>query len=296
MLQHQPEDLVVTVDAGTRLGELNRDLASSGQWVPIDASLEDDTVGGMVGAGLDAVYRARYGSLRDRALAIRVWTPRFGTIGTGARVVKNVAGYALGRLFWGSRGAFGVVTQVTLKVAPRPEAVAGWQLGDGPSPFHLVTDATTGPWAYQVSVKRSGQFQHFVQWHGSPAMIADWEAMLGPADSFADPALSPHLPYHVTGASTVVGARSLLLAASSAVEILVERQSGWFTAASDDREAIQAFAASAAEKGAVVASLTGLPVLTRPFPETLVSVYRRLRHEYDPESILFDPWIEDDGG
>jgi glycolate oxidase FAD binding subunit len=128
LISHRPRDMMVTVGAGMTVGALNEALIPHGQWVPALDRQAWDTMGGLVAAGFDSPYRAAYGSLAQRVVALRAWTPAWGEIQTGAGVVKNVAGYPLGRLFWGSRGAFGVITAMTLKVAPYPAETAVWRL------------------------------------------------------------------------------------------------------------------------------------------------------------------------
>lgn len=127
--QFSPPDLVVTVDAGMTLGHLAQLLTDAREWLPLGLPHEQqDTVGGAVNAGLDGYWRGRYGPLRDRLLAVTIWTPAFGVTRLGAPVVKNVAGYNLPRLSWGTGGAFGIMLNATFKLEPLPTASVAWEV------------------------------------------------------------------------------------------------------------------------------------------------------------------------
>jgi FAD/FMN-containing dehydrogenase len=131
------EDLIVRVEAGATVAELNAQLASHRQWVPVGMPDEpDDTIGGLLATGLEGLWRGAYGRLADRVLAVSAWIPAFGVVHLGAPVVKNVAGYNLPRLFLGTDAVFGILLDVTLKLAPRPPMFATWE-----SPVACANDA-----------------------------------------------------------------------------------------------------------------------------------------------------------
>jgi glycolate oxidase FAD binding subunit len=118
---HRPEDLTIGVRAGTTLGEVRDQLAAYGQFLPLDAALpEVATIGGLVATGLAPVRRFRYGSIRDLVIGIEAALTDGSLCRGGGRVVKNVAGYDLCKLFTGSLGTLGVITGVNFKVQPRP--------------------------------------------------------------------------------------------------------------------------------------------------------------------------------
>lgn len=123
VVAYNPADLTVTVQAGMAFAELQRILARSGQFLPLDPpGWQQATVGGIVAAGLAGPLRLAYGSPRDLVLGLQVALVAGHTIRTGSRVVKNVAGYDLTKLFTGSLGTLGVITEVTFKVRPIPPA------------------------------------------------------------------------------------------------------------------------------------------------------------------------------
>ena len=122
IVDHVPEDLTVTVGAGMRFDALRVALGTHGQFLPLDPPhvARGATVGGIIAANSDGFGRYRYGGVRDLLLGVRAALPD-GTIGrAGGRVVKNVAGYDLNKLFIGSRGTLGVVVESTFKILPLP--------------------------------------------------------------------------------------------------------------------------------------------------------------------------------
>ncbi len=129
IVSYEPTELVVTVQAGTRLSELEALLAEQGQYLPFEPPhFSDDehqaTVGGMVAAGLSGPARASVGAVRDYVLGAQILNGRGELLTFGGTVMKNVAGYDVSRLLVGSLGVLGVITQVSLKVLPKPSAEA----------------------------------------------------------------------------------------------------------------------------------------------------------------------------
>ncbi|MDT7603054.1 MAG: glycolate oxidase binding subunit, partial [Acidobacteriota bacterium] len=125
IVEHSPADLVATVGAGLPLASLNAELAGAGQWLPLDPP--DDgraTVGGVVATGAAGAQAFAYGSPRAFVLGMSVVLSNGRVIKVGGRVVKNVAGYDLCKLFTGSYGTLGLITEITFKLRPRPEREA----------------------------------------------------------------------------------------------------------------------------------------------------------------------------
>ncbi len=115
-------DLYVTVGAGTPLAELELALAREKVWAPLASPWPEATVGGIVATNFNAPLRMRYGAIRDLLLAMTVVMPDGRVIRAGRPVVKNVAGYDLPKLFTGSHGTLGLITEVSLKLLPLPRA------------------------------------------------------------------------------------------------------------------------------------------------------------------------------
>jgi glycolate oxidase FAD binding subunit len=124
IVSYDPTELVVTARAGTTLGELEAVLDEAGQMLPCEPPSFGGraTVGGMVAAGLSGPRRPWSGAVRDFVLGCRVVTGHGKHLRFGGEVMKNVAGYDVSRLLAGSFGCLGLLTEVSLKVLPKPRA------------------------------------------------------------------------------------------------------------------------------------------------------------------------------
>ena len=122
IVRHEPADLVATAEAGVTLVDFQKQLAQAGQWLPIDPS--DDgraTVGGVIASGLGGPQSLGFGLPRSFVIGMRAVLADGRQIKAGGNVVKNVAGYDLCKLFTGSYGTLGFVTELTFKLRPLPE-------------------------------------------------------------------------------------------------------------------------------------------------------------------------------
>jgi len=126
ILDYEPTELVITARAGTSVAELQETLAGHGQYLAFEPPqfAPGGTVGGMVASGLSGPARASVGALRDFVLGVELINGKGELLRFGGQVMKNVAGYDVSRLMAGSWGQLGVITEVSLKVLPRPVAEA----------------------------------------------------------------------------------------------------------------------------------------------------------------------------
>ncbi|MGW4638709.1 FAD-binding oxidoreductase [Sphaerisporangium sp. NPDC004334] len=124
VLEHAAGDLVARVQAGVPTEALAGALASSGQELALDVPVEGATVGGTLAAATAGPRRLRYGTARDLLIGITVVLADGTVAHSGGKVVKNVAGYDLGKLFTGSLGTLGVITEATVRLHPLPAARA----------------------------------------------------------------------------------------------------------------------------------------------------------------------------
>ena len=123
MLEHEPGDLTAIVEAGIKLSDLQAYLGEHGQMLALDPP-GDPTVGACLAADLSGPRRHRYGAMRDLVIGVTIVLPGGMVASSGGKVVKNVAGYDLGKLFSGSRGRLGLIARVALRLHPRPAAQA----------------------------------------------------------------------------------------------------------------------------------------------------------------------------
>jgi glycolate oxidase FAD binding subunit len=125
VIEHDSANLTVSAQCGTTLNALQSAIAAHKQFVPIDAPLpERASIGGIVAANLNGPRRGCYGSVRDLVIGMKVILASGEQIKAGGKVVKNVAGYDMCKLFAGSLGTLGIISEVTLRVAPMPEQAA----------------------------------------------------------------------------------------------------------------------------------------------------------------------------
>ena len=124
VLEHAAGDLVAKVEAGVHLADLQAALAPAGQWLALDPPEPGATVGGVVAANASGPRRLRYGTVRDLIIGITVVLADGTVAHAGGKVVKNVAGYDLSKLFCGSLGTLGLIAEATFRLHPRPEAAA----------------------------------------------------------------------------------------------------------------------------------------------------------------------------
>jgi glycolate oxidase FAD binding subunit len=123
---YEPGDLVVTVQAGVKLTELQTELAKRNQWLPIDPPYAEATIGGILATNSSGPRRYGYGTMRDHLLGTRSVGADGVVTRSGGRVVKNVTGYDLHKLHIGAFGSLGIVTEASFKLRPRPEISAAF--------------------------------------------------------------------------------------------------------------------------------------------------------------------------
>ena len=122
VIEYVPADFVITAQSGVTLAQLREVTAPKGQWLALDPpAAAASTLGGALSADASGPHRYLYGTSRDLVVGIEAVLPRGDVIRSGGRVVKNVAGYDLKKLFLGALGSLGVITSVSLKLHAIPE-------------------------------------------------------------------------------------------------------------------------------------------------------------------------------
>jgi len=321
IVDHVPEDLTVTVRAGTSVAGLRDALASHGQFLPLDPPhvARGATVGGVVAANSNGFGRYRYGSVRDLLLGIRAALPD-GTIArAGGRVVKNVAGYDLNKLFVGSFGTLGVVVEATFKILPLPPVsrAASATFGSAAGAFgaaDALVRTSLRPTAVVVERSDPGRWQLVVAAAGESApveramtelgrvaashagtveAIADPETALGPLRELLDRSaggamlraslpLATQIAFADAAVGADPGARLVADAASGIVQVHLPDESAARRAADALLASARVLGGSARMERTVNGELDARSV---PEPGGAF-LMRRLKDAFDPRGIL----------
>ena len=177
IMLYEPEELVLTAKAGTPLAEIERTLAASNQHLGFEppylgplygTDAETETIGGALACNLAGSRRMAAGAARDHFLGLEVVTGYGELIKAGGRVVKNVTGYDVSKLFAGSYGTLGILTQVTVKVLPAPERQATVVVTglDDAEAIKLLRSAVTQPLEISGAV-------HLPEWAVADSAISE---------------------------------------------------------------------------------------------------------------------------
>ncbi len=155
IIEHEPADLIAVAQAGVTLRDFNAKLAENGQWLPLDPP--DDgraTLGGVVATGLGGAQQFGYGRPRGSVIGMKVVLADGSVIKMGGRVVKNVAGYDLCKLFTGSYGTLGIIVELNFKLRPRPECertvIVEGPIGELPAKARSIIAAGLFPVAAEI--------------------------------------------------------------------------------------------------------------------------------------------------
>jgi FAD/FMN-containing dehydrogenase len=155
IIEHEPADLIAIAQAGVPLTTFNQKLSESGQWLPLDPPDNGHaTLGGVVATGLGGPQQFGYGRPRGSVIGMTVVLADGSIIKAGGRVVKNVAGYDLCKLFTGSYGTLGIIAELIFKLRPRPAreatVVANGSIAQLLAAARAVLDARLFPVAVEL--------------------------------------------------------------------------------------------------------------------------------------------------
>ena len=195
VVEHAAGDLIAVVRAGTPLQDVQRALAAAGQQLALDSPLPGATVGGTVAVNTSGPRRMLYGTVRDLLIGVTVVRADGAVAKAGGKVVKNVAGYDLGKLIAGSYGTLGLITECVFRLHPLPAAEAYVTRSvDSAAEAGLLAATVLGaqlvPTALEIDAPADGGFTVGVLLQGVPAGVehraAHAEKLLGAGSSTSD--------------------------------------------------------------------------------------------------------------
>jgi glycolate oxidase FAD binding subunit len=297
VVEHAAGDLVVVVRAGTTLAELAAAVAPAGQQLALDAPDPAATVGGTVATAASGPRRLLYGSVRDLLIGITVVRADGAVAKAGGKVVKNVAGYDLGKLLTGSYGTLGIVTECAFRLHPVPSATAyvTRALDDVGRLAAAVRAAQVVPSAVEVDTAANA-FTVLLEGTrvGVDRRAEQVSRILGGATvSATPPAWWGRYPWD----AGTVGLK--LTAALSGVPVLLAAADGYpvrgsvgagvlYAAVPPDPAVVERLRAAATGAGgyAVVLACAGVEGLDRWGPVPGLDLMRRVKAQFDPEGRL----------
>jgi len=301
IVEHEPADLTVTCQAGITLGALRERLAATGQSVPLDPSLPAEaTVGGALAANAWGAYRLAYGTPRDFTIGMRVVTADGRITRAGGKVVKNVAGYDLCKLYIGSLGTLGVIVEATFKVRPLPRAERHLAF-DCDSPESACAAANE---AYRrglslsaatVSHQGEGRWLLGVHLEGMPAAVErsarELEALAGTPVATAGPAKEEAVALRLSTLPSALPSLLSRLATLTGVRLAAYPTAGVVRLAADDDALVEPALVIAEDAGATALIESCPPPLKAgrdvfgEAPDSL-PLMRSLKRQFDPHGTL----------
>ena len=286
LVSYEPAEMIAVVEAGMRIGELNRLLAEGGQEWPSDAPA-DATVGGVIASGASSVRRLKVGALRDTMLEAEVVTGDGRLVRSGARTVKNVTGYDIHKLVAGSLGTLAVIVQLALKVRPLPQARRTLRFQGGLDEARRALGSV--PAAAGALVTPAGIQLRLEGWHAevqeqAGAAADAIGATVGAGDDGPFPSEVPWGSKPVVAEVAVPPSRLELATVGEAWGALAGVGLAWVGLDRADGE-LDALRGRAREVGGITPVVKGQGGLGHepvPAPE----VHRRLKYSFDPNGVL----------
>ena len=289
-IAYDPGEMIAVVEAGMRVGELQRVLGEGGQEWAVDAPPQA-TVGGVIATGVSSLRRLRVGHVRDTVVELDLVTGDGRAVRSGARTVKNVTGFDIHRLATGSLGSLGAIVQVALKVRPLPQS-RRTLAHTGPGGLELGRELLHAvPAAAAVLASPDRVELRLEGWAAEvEALTASARAVVGDLDVLDDGAF-PARPIDdapiVVEAAVPPSRLASLLEGSNDWAALVGVGLAWVRLGDDRAGDVATVRARAVAAGGTARQIRGstpdgaaLPLL--PAPE----VHRRLQRAFDPAGIL----------
>ncbi|HEY7489230.1 MAG TPA: FAD-binding oxidoreductase [Streptosporangiaceae bacterium] len=310
VIEHAAGDLVVKVEAGVTMDRLAEVLAAKGQRLAVDIPLAGSTVGGTLAIGAAGPLRLRYGTARDLLIGVTIVRADGSIAKSGGKVVKNVAGYDLGKLFTGSYGTLGLIAEAAFRLHPLPAArrYVTATVADGPAAnraVQAVLHSSAVPSAIEVDAPPGGPISLSVLVEGVaegiPARAELVAELLGP-DARIDADLPPWWGRYPDGATLIdvtapPTALPAVLQAAGAAGVRGSAGSGhWQVGMPGDLPADRVAelaarlrAALTPDGGSAIVRVAPDDVRTRVDlwgPASALTLMRRVKDQFDPDHRL----------
>lgn len=172
VIEYNPEDLTITVELGISYKEFQNKLSQHNQWLPLDPSGDDLTLHKIISYDLSGPRRFGYGTIRDYLIGLTVAMPDGRLASSGGRVVKNVAGYDMMKLYIGAQNTLGIPVQGTFKLLPRPETESFYKCTDAAAALKSIWNSQTSPTV--LDLVKEGQTYLVVGFAGTAEDVA-WQ-------------------------------------------------------------------------------------------------------------------------
>jgi glycolate oxidase FAD binding subunit len=287
VVAYEPAEMLAVVEAGMRVGELQRVLAQGGQEWPVDAP-DEATVGGVVAAGVSSFRRLRLGRVRDTVVELELVRGDGLLVKSGARTVKNVTGYDVHRLATGSLGTLGVIVQVALKLRPLPQVRRVLTIeGDGLALGRRLLETVPLPSAV---IAEPGRVRVWLEGWADEVEEQTAAAETMVPDVAVDHAPRPFDPLGIDAPSIVEGA----VTPSRIADMVAGRDDWtallgvglvWFGLDGSDPDALDTVRSTVAGVGGIAPVIKGSGGLG-PGAIPATDVHRRLKASFDPAGIM----------
>jgi glycolate dehydrogenase FAD-binding subunit len=299
IVSYAPGELVLTARAGTPLREIEATLAAHGQMLAFEPPSHgsDTTLGGVVASGFSGPRRPHAGAVRDFVLGVRIIDGTGEALGFGGQVIKNVAGFDVSRLMAGALGTLGVLTEISLKLLPRPRVETTRIVEcSGPDALRLVNEWGGKPLPISATCFHAGRL--WVRLSGAAAAIASAIPAIGGSESDGSafwPALRDQtLDYFAPatrGEATLwrIAVRSTAPWSGLPGDPLVEWGGAlrWFSSTdASDAAAIRRWAAASGGHATLYRGTDKSAGAFDALPDPLLGLHRRLKQVFDPHGIL----------
>lgn len=307
VVDYPSADMTITVQSGLTVAGLRETLESENQQLPIDVPHESaTTIGDAVARNMCGSRRFGYGTLRDYVIGITAIDGQGRLFSSGGRVVKNVAGYDLCKLLTGSHGTLGVITQLTLKVKPRPESIGGLRVRFSEADaldaaLEVLVGSETRPVVVDV-VAADGELSLLLAFAGSQAEVrwqtdrAATEMAPHATESLDATEIRRHLKFAADlAAEAEAGGGFRAGVRPSQVKSILQHAGPETVVVHAGNGIICGLRASAAVESAVSEArgwYRPLSPLANPFsPGAELTLMRRIRQTFDPRGV-FNPHIQ----